>query len=66
MKNGKVITAKGIKDNPVNVMGIAGKIFDHIIQRGRAVNPKEAKDNSFKIISDFFEKFENEVKEYFS
>lgn len=65
MKNGKVVTATGTKDNPVNVMGIAAKIFDHVIKRDRAVNPEQVKNDSNKIISDFFNKFDKETREYF-
>ena len=65
MKNGKVLTAKGSKENPANVMGIAAKIFDHVIKRGRAVNPEKAHNDSNKIISDYFDMFDKETREYF-
>ena len=64
MKNGKVLTARGAKDNPVNVMGMVDNIFTHIIKRDRAVDPVQANIDSFKAIDDYTNKFEKALSDY--
>jgi len=61
MKNGKVLTARGANDNPVNIMGMVDNIFTHLIKRGRVVDSKQAELDSFKAISDYVEKYEKEM-----
>ena len=31
MKNGRVLTARGAKDNPINIMGMVDNIFSHLM-----------------------------------
>ena len=57
MKNGKVLTARGAKDNPVNIMGMVDNIFSHLIKKERVVDPQQAHNDSLKAISDYVEKY---------
>ncbi len=61
MKNGKVLTARGAKDNPVNIMGMVDNIITHLIKRDRVVDPKQAHLDSLKAINDYIDKFEKEM-----
>ena len=61
MKNGRVLTARGANDTPINIMGMVDNIFSHLIRRNRVIDPKQAHLDSFKAISDYIEKFEKEM-----
>ena len=63
MKNGKVLTARGATDNPINIMGMVDNIFTHLIKRNRVVDAKQAHIDSLQAISDYVDKFERAMFE---